>query len=174
VHHEPQRVVVPREADFLSQTGDDALAVGRLLSELVLVEAEDAGIGVEQRARILADDVRLAIGLLTRVRRRAEVHVDTALAVERQPLVGMLPPLALPCPNCSFVSSLPSPSLSRSATMPPPLLPRPVCVVANTSPFGATSRWRARPMLSATTAAQKPCGNLIPPLSGSQAGGPAA
>src|SRR2546422_10249432 len=71
VHHEPQQVVVPREADFLPQTGHPALAVGRLLSEPVLVEPEDAAVGVEDRTRILSDDVRLAIRLLTRVRRRS-------------------------------------------------------------------------------------------------------
>src|SRR5437773_4108545 len=79
-------------------------------------------------------------------------------------------PVALPWPNCSLVSSLPSPSLSRNATMPPPAPPRPARVETNTSPFGATTRCRAAPTFSATTAAQNPCGSLMPPLSGSHAG----
>src|SRR5262245_17894936 len=78
-------------------------------------------------------------------------------------------PVALPSPNVSRLSSLPSLSVSRSATTPPPP-PRPPCVDTNTSPFGATTRCRARPTSAATTAAQKPCGSVRPPLSASHIG----
>src|SRR5688572_29165660 len=36
------------------------------------------------------------------------------------------------------------------------------------SPLAATTRWRAAPVSSVTTCAQKPAGSVRPPLSGSQ------
>ena len=45
---------------------------------------------LEQRTRILPGDLRLAIGLLAGVGRRADVHVDAAFAVEGKPFVRVL------------------------------------------------------------------------------------
>src|SRR5712691_1976196 len=69
------------------------MAIGRLLTKLVLVEANDAGVGVEQRTRVLSGHVRLAIRLLAGVRWRTEIDVHAALPVEGEPFVGVLPTL---------------------------------------------------------------------------------
>ena len=87
---------MPREAGHLPHAGRVALAVGLLLSELVLVEPPDAAGDLEQLTRILTGDLRLTIRHLARVRRRADVHVDAALAVEGDPLVGVLTPIGQP------------------------------------------------------------------------------
>src|SRR5919197_1273914 len=81
-----------------------------------------------------------------------------------------VPPLS---PNFSRRSILPSPLVSRRATT-PPRAPRLLLTDTKRSPFCAATRWRAGPRLSATTAAQKPCGSEMPPLSGSHGGGGAA
>src|SRR6266545_2940762 len=80
-----------------------------------------------------------------------------------------------PCvPNFSWRSILPSPSVSRRPRMNPgsggcPCTVGPLRTVTKMSPFGATTRLRAVPRLSAMTPAQKPAGSVNPPLSLSQA-----
>src|SRR5689334_3616928 len=69
-----------------------------------------------------------------------------------------------PLANVARSSALPSEFVSRSAVI-PPLLFGP-WRETNTSPFGATHRWRA-PRTVSKTVAQNPAGNLSPALSGS-------
>ena len=76
-----------------------------------------------------------------------------------------------PCvPNFSCRSILPSPSVSRRPRMNPgcggcPCTLGPLRTETKMSPFGATTRLRAVPRLSAMTPAQKPVGSVSPPLS---------
>src|SRR2546423_12109356 len=93
VHHRPQRVVVPGEADHLPHAARVAFAVLLLLTELVLVEPPDAAVFLEQRTRILARPLRWSIPRLTRVGRRADVDVQAAATVERETFLGVLPPV---------------------------------------------------------------------------------
>src|SRR5262245_22814509 len=99
VHHRPERAVVPGDARHLPQAGRVPLAVGLFLTELVLVEPPDASGRLEQGTWILPGDLRLAIRLLTHVRRRADVHVNAALAVEGKTLVLVLAPIGQPFGN---------------------------------------------------------------------------
>src|SRR5687767_6413628 len=72
-------------------------------------------------------------------------------------------------PNLSTTSARPSPLVSRSPTWPAGMAatrPRFEDLrLTNTSPFGATTRCLAAPMLSANTVAQNPEGSRRPPWS---------
>src|SRR5207249_5170176 len=91
------------------------------------------------------------------------------------PVPPALPVYTLP-PKRTLASARPSPLVSWSATRNPPAggvsLPqyRPLQVLTYTTPFGATTRCRAWPMLSANTVAQNPAGSVMPPLSAAQVG----
>ena len=121
---------------------DVALAVFLFLPELVLVETPDAAGCLEQRTRILTRDLRPAIGLLARVRRRTDVHVHPASVRRRR----------APCPRAGARSGSPSAidgsgrSASASARRPAACSGRPSSVVASRQVAVAQARRRCTPV----------------------------
>ena len=81
---------MPGDRRHLPQAGREARALLLRLSRLVLVELPDAAVLLEDRARIHALRTRAAIGLLTGIRRCADVDVEPAVAVEGNALVLVL------------------------------------------------------------------------------------
>jgi hypothetical protein len=81
---------VPGNSRHLAQTGRESRAVLLLLPELVFIELPDAAVLFEERTRVLTLGSRPSIRLLTSVRRRADVHVKSALPIERNSFVSML------------------------------------------------------------------------------------
>src|SRR6185436_9591712 len=90
VHRDEERVVVPRDRRHLTKAGGEARPILLLLIELVLVELPDAAVLLENGAGILPRHARLSILGLAGVRWRADVDVESALAIEGDALVLVL------------------------------------------------------------------------------------
>src|SRR5262249_38255187 len=91
VHRRPEPVVerADRDADRVSNSLREVDAGGFRLALLARVELPDAGASVELRARTLPRRVLGAIVLLTRVRLRADVHVEHAVARDHEVARGV-------------------------------------------------------------------------------------
>ena len=107
VHHEVQRadLRVPVERHDVARPGDEALAVLETLTGLVGIEAPQAGVLLEQGARLLAGRALRPILRLTRIRRSADVDVQVAGVVEREALESWL--------RCAGASARPFVSVNR-------------------------------------------------------------
>ena len=87
-----QRVLrgIPLERDRVAHAGGETPAVRRGLVELVAVEHPDTAVFIEDRAGIAAQRAFLAVLFLAGIRRRADVHVQRAVRIERERLVRVL------------------------------------------------------------------------------------
>ena len=81
---------MPCDRRHLPQARCVACAVRELLVRLVLIELPDARVLLEQRTRILTGNLFAPIRVLTAVRWRADIQIQTAPAVERDPFVRVL------------------------------------------------------------------------------------
>jgi hypothetical protein len=88
---------VPGDCRHLPHAGREARALLLRLIRLVLVELPDAAVLLEDRTGIDTGRSGATIRLLAGVRRRTDVDVEPAIAVEGNALVLVLPICGEPC-----------------------------------------------------------------------------